>query len=84
MLKLAKVKNDDLVYESRGAETGGSSIAAAKNYGARSVGIDIDPQRIREANENAQKAGVENRVHFLERDLFTADIGTPTWSCSTC
>ena len=73
MLNLAKVKNGDLVYD-LGCGDGRIVIAAAKNFGARGVGIDINPDRIREANENAQKAGVENRVRFLERDLFTADI----------
>jgi SAM-dependent methyltransferase len=73
MLKLAEVKNGDLVYD-LGCGDGRIVIAAAKNFGARGVGIDIDPDRIREANENAHKAGVENHVRFLERDLFTADI----------
>jgi len=73
MLNLAQVKSGDLVYD-LGCGDGRIVIAAAKNFGARGVGIDIDPDRIREANENAQTAGVQNRVRFLERDLFTADI----------
>ena len=73
MLKLAQVKNDDLVYD-LGCGDGRIVIAAAKNFGARGVGIDIDPERIREAMENAEKAGVQNRVRFLEKDLFAADI----------
>jgi len=73
MLNLAQVKSGDLVYD-LGCGDGLIVIAAAKNFGARGVGIDIDPDRIREANENAQTAGVQNRVRFLERDLFTADI----------
>src|SRR5437879_5023165 len=73
MLKLADVKKTDVVYD-LGCGDGRIVIAAAKNYGARGVGIDIDPQRIREANENAKKAGVENLVRFEEKDLFQADI----------
>ena len=60
-------------------------IAAAKEYGAHGVGIDINPERIQEAKENAKKAGVENLVRFEENDLFDADIheGTVvTCSCS--
>lgn len=73
MLKLAGVKNGDMVYD-LGCGDGRIVIAAAKNFGARGVGVDINPDRIREANENARTAGVQNRVRFLERDMFTADI----------
>src|SRR5712692_9398343 len=73
MLKLADVKKTDVVYD-LGCGDGRIVIAAAKLYGARGVGIDIDPQRIREANENARKAGVQNLVRFEEKDLFQADI----------
>src|SRR5713101_6498544 len=73
MLKLADVKKTDVVYD-LGCGDGRIVIAAAKNYGARGVGIDIDPQRIQEANENAKKAGVENLVRFEEKDLFQADF----------
>ena len=63
MLKLAEVKSTDTVYD-LGCGDGRIVIAAVKNFGARGVGIDIDPQRIKEARENAKKAGVENRVKF--------------------
>jgi tRNA/tmRNA/rRNA uracil-C5-methylase (TrmA/RlmC/RlmD family) len=53
-------------------------IAVAKTYGARGVGIDIDPERIREAKENAKKAGVENLVRFEENDLFQANLREAT------
>ena len=53
-------------------------IAAAKEYGARGVGIDIDPIRIKEANANALKAGVSDRVKFREQDLFEADFSDAT------
>src|SRR6266481_4824434 len=72
MLKLADVKKADVVYD-LGCGDGRIVIAAAKNYGAHGIGIDINPERIREANENAKKAGVENLVRFDEHDLFKAD-----------
>jgi hypothetical protein len=53
-------------------------IAAAKEYGAHGVGIDINPVRIAEAKENGKKAGVENLVRFEENDLFDADIHEAT------
>jgi len=73
MLKLAGIKPSDVVYD-LGCGDGRIVIAAAKKFGARGVGVDIDPARIREANENAKKAGVEKLVHFEEKDLFQADI----------
>jgi len=73
MLKLADIKPSDVVYD-LGCGDGRIVIAAAKKFGTRGVGVDIDPARIREANENAKKAGVEKLVHFEEKDLFQADI----------
>jgi ribosomal protein L11 methylase PrmA len=73
MLKLAGVKKTDVVYD-LGCGDGRIVIAAAKNFGARGVGIDINPVRIREAKENARTAGVGNLVRFEENDLFQADI----------
>ena len=73
MLKLAEVKKTDIVYD-LGCGDGRIVIAAAKQYGAHGVGIDINPERIQEARENAKKAGVENLVRFEENDLFVADI----------
>src|ERR1700676_3018100 len=77
MLKLADVKKSDIVYD-LGCGDGRIVIAAAVTYGARGVGIDIDPDRIREANENAKKAHVENLVRFEEKDLFQADFHEAT------
>jgi ubiquinone/menaquinone biosynthesis C-methylase UbiE len=75
MLKLAKVGPDDVVYD-LGSGDGRIPIAAVQTFKARSaVGIDIDPQRIKEANENLKKAGVGDRVRFLNQDLFTTPIG---------
>jgi SAM-dependent methyltransferase len=77
MLKLAGVKKSDVVYD-LGCGDGRIVIAAAKTYGAHGVGIDINPERIKEAKENAKKAGVEDLVRFEENDLFEADIKPAT------
>lgn len=77
MLKLAGVQKSDVVYD-LGCGDGRIVVAAAKTFGAHAVGIDINPVRIKEAKENAQKAGVENLVRFEEQDLFEADIHEAT------
>jgi predicted RNA methylase len=77
MLKLAKVTKADVIYD-LGSGDGRIPITAAKTYGARGVGIDIDPQRIKEATENLKTAGVGDRVKFLNQDLFTTDISEAT------
>src|SRR5580704_15737421 len=69
MLKLANVKSTDIVYD-LGCGDGRIVIAAAKTYGAHGVGIDLNPDRIQEAKENARKAGVEDLVRFEQNDLF--------------
>ncbi|NJY62764.1 methyltransferase domain-containing protein [Salinimicrobium sp. CDJ15-81-2] len=77
MLKLAKVDAGDVVYD-LGSGDGRIVIAAAKNYGARGVGIDIDPERISESNENAREAQVTDKVEFIEADLFKSDFSEAT------
>lgn len=77
MLRIAGVTKDDVVYD-LGSGDGRIVITAARQYGARGVGIDLDPERIREANENARKAGVADRVRFIQGDLFAADIRPAT------
>jgi SAM-dependent methyltransferase len=77
MLKLADVKKSDVVYD-LGCGDGRIVIAAAKIYGARGVGINIDPRRILESKNNAKKAGVESLIRFEENDLFKADIHEAT------
>jgi len=77
MLDMAKVGKDDIVYD-LGSGDGRLVITAAKKYGASGIGIDIDPKRISEAVENAKKAGVGDRVHFLEQDLFKSDFHDAT------
>ena len=78
MLRLAKVGKDDVVYD-LGCGDGRLVIAAVKKFGAkRGVGVDIDPQRIKESNENAQAAGVRDRVKFVVQDLFKTNIREAT------
>ncbi len=77
MLKLANVTSRDLLYD-LGSGDGRIPITAAQKHGARAVGIDIDPQRIQEAGENAKAAGVTGKVRFLNQDLFTTDISDAT------
>jgi SAM-dependent methyltransferase len=77
MLELAQVKSSDVVYD-LGCGDGRIIIAAAKGLGARGVGIDIDPARIREAKEKARQAGVANKVEFREQDLFKSDFREAT------
>jgi SAM-dependent methyltransferase len=79
MLKLADVKTTDVVYD-LGCGDGRIVIAAAKTYGAHAVGIDINPVRLAEANENLKMAGpdVAKLVRFEDNDLFQADIHEAT------
>ena len=77
MLKVANVKKGDVLYD-LGSGDGRIPVTAAKKYGVRAVGIDIDPERIREANENARKAGVARLVQFRQEDLFRANIAEAT------
>ena len=77
MLRLARVRREDVVYD-LGCGDGRIVIAAAKEYGARGVGIDIDPERIAEAKANAQAAGVAKRVTFRTEDLFATEIAEAT------
>ena len=73
MLKLADVKASDVVYD-LGCGDGIIVTTAAQKYGARAVGIDIDPVRVKEATDRAQKMGVSDKVKILQGDLFEADI----------
>jgi len=77
MLKLAGVKRTDIVYD-LGCGDGRIVVMAAQKFGARGVGIDINPERIQEAKQNAAAAGVTDRVKFLEQNLFDADIREAT------
>jgi len=77
MLDLAKVTGSDMVYD-LGCGDGRIVISAAKKYGARGVGIDLNPARIEEARTNARSAGVTDLVNFEVKDLFDADIHNAT------
>jgi precorrin-6B methylase 2 len=77
MLELAKVGKKDVLYD-LGCGDGRIVVTAAKKYGARGTGIDLDPTRIAEAKENAKKAGVEDRVSFRVGDLFKTDVSEAT------
>jgi ribosomal protein L11 methylase PrmA len=77
MLRLANVQKGDVLYD-LGSGDGRIAITAARRYGIKATGIDIDPERIREANENAKKAGVTNLVRFRQENLFTADFTDAT------
>ena len=74
MLDMAQVKADDFVMD-LGCGDGRNVITAAKMYGTRGFGVDIDPARIKEANENAEKAGVKDKVEFRVQNLFDTKIG---------
>lgn len=77
MLQLAAVTKDDVVYD-LGSGDGRIVIIAAQKYGARGVGIEIDPALVARARGNAQDAGVTDRVTFVEGDLFKADLSPAT------
>jgi ribosomal protein L11 methylase PrmA len=77
MLQMANVTAKDVVYD-LGSGDGRIPITAAQKHGARAVGIDIDPQRIKEANENLAKADVGDKVKFLNQDLFETDLSPAT------
>ena len=77
MLSMAKVNAKDVVYD-LGCGDGRIVITAAKRFGARGVGIDLNPERIAEANANAREAKVTRKVQFRTGDLFEADFSEAT------
>lgn len=77
MLKRAGVANTDAVYD-LGCGDGRIVIMAAKKFGARGVGVDIDPVRVKESEGNALEAGVAGRVRFVAGDLFEVDLREAT------
>lgn len=77
MLTLAQVTRDDVVYD-LGCGDGRIPIAAARKYGARGVGLDLDPKLVALAQANARAAGVDSRVEFRVEDVLTADISPAT------
>jgi predicted RNA methylase len=77
MLQVANVTKNDIVYD-LGSGDGRIPVTAAKKYGARAVGIDIDPQRIKEANENVKTSGVGDKVKIMNADLFETNLSEAT------
>lgn len=77
MLELAQVNENDVLYD-LGSGDGRIPITAAQKYGTRGVGVDIDPERIQEANANAKKAEVTDKVKFVQQDLFQTDFSEAT------
>jgi len=75
MLELAQVNKDDTVYD-LGSGDGRIVITAAKKYGARGVGLEIDPALVKQAQINAERAGVKDLVEFRVQDIFTADFSS--------
>jgi len=73
MLQLADVKPTDVVYD-LGSGDGRIVITAAKQHGARGVGVEVDPALVKRATENAAAAGVADRVRFVNQNLFNADL----------
>jgi SAM-dependent methyltransferase len=74
MLRLAAPQEGEVIYD-LGCGDGRIVVTAAKKYNVKGIGVDIDPTRIAESNENAKKAGVTDRVKFLEKNLFEMDFG---------
>jgi cyclopropane fatty-acyl-phospholipid synthase-like methyltransferase len=77
MLRLAKVTVADLVYD-LGSGDGRIPITAAVKHGAFGVGVDLDPDRVREGDENARRAGVSDRVRFWRQDAFDTEVHDAT------
>jgi len=73
MLELAQVKAGDVVYD-LGSGDGRIVVTAAKKYGVKAIGFEIDPQRIKESHENIKNAGVENLVEIRQQDIRTVDL----------
>ena len=73
MLELAQVKKGDVVYD-LGSGDGRIVVTAAKKYGVRAIGFEIDPERIKESRENIKKAGVGHLVEIRQQDIRTVDL----------
>jgi len=77
ILRLARVGPDDVVYD-LGSGDGRIVIAAARDFGARGVGIELDPDLVAESLRNARRARVADRTRFLQQDIFEADVSEAT------
>ncbi|MBK9139779.1 MAG: class I SAM-dependent methyltransferase [Verrucomicrobia bacterium] len=77
MLELAELKPDDVLYD-LGCGDGRFVVTAARRYGVRAVGVDINPQRVVDSRRNAKRAGVESLVTIKQADIFELDISDAT------
>ena len=77
MLKLARVTRDDVVFD-LGSGDGRLVVAAAREFGARGVGVELDAKLVQDSRETALKAGVADRTSFLWQDIFQADVSSAT------
>lgn len=77
LLEAAKVTKNDVLYD-LGCGDGRIVVTAAKKFGIKAVGYDIDPRRVKESKENAKNAGVENLVTIEQKDIFTVDLSPAT------
>ncbi len=77
MLEIAKVGPHDYLID-LGSGDGRIVVTAARKYGTRGFGVDLNPERIRESNENARRAGVTDKVAFYQRDLFETSLAEAT------
>jgi cyclopropane fatty-acyl-phospholipid synthase-like methyltransferase len=77
MLELAEVKSGDVVYD-LGSGDGRIVIRAARKYGARGVGVEIDPELVEKSRAKAREEGVAHLVEFRAQDVFTVDISEAT------
>lgn len=77
LLKLGQVNENDVLYD-LGSGDGSIVVLAASEFGARGVGVELDPVRLRESRELASLAGVEHKVEFREEDLFEANVSSAT------
>jgi tRNA G37 N-methylase Trm5 len=77
MLDIAGVKKGDVVYD-LGCGDGRIVVTAAKKYGVKAIGFEIDPERIKESHENIQKAGVEKLVEIRQKDILTVELSGAT------
>jgi SAM-dependent methyltransferase len=77
MLRVARVDRNDLVYD-LGSGDGRIVIAAARDFGARGVGVEIDPRLVAESTRSAERAGLTDRVRFVQQNLFDTDLRSAT------
>jgi SAM-dependent methyltransferase len=80
MLRLADPKEGETLYD-LGCGDGRIVVTAAKRYKVKGIGVDIDPERIKESNENAQNSGVTDRVKFLQQNLYEMDFSDADVLC---